>query len=100
MAIRSRIGSEAIARAVLQFLILSLLAGPLAPSIRNPDDMKIVSADEMRALDRATSERFGVPSITLMENAGAALAAYVLTHHSEVRRIVVFCGKGNNGGDG
>src|SRR5271167_3433597 len=62
--------------------------------------MKIVTAAEMREIDRATSERFGVPSLTLMENAGAAVAEHVLTHHGAVRRIVVFCGKGNNGGDG
>jgi len=62
--------------------------------------MRIVSAEEMRAVDRATSERFGVPSLTLMENAGAAVADYVLSHHAAARRIVVFCGKGNNGGDG
>src|SRR5580700_1827409 len=62
--------------------------------------MKIVSADEMRAIDRATSERFGVPSLTLMENAGAAVADYVLSQHATAQSIVVFCGKGNNGGDG
>ena len=62
--------------------------------------MKIVTAEEMRAIDRSTSERFGVPSLTLMENAGAAVAEHVLAHHHAVRRIVVFCGKGNNGGDG
>jgi len=62
--------------------------------------MKIVTAEEMRAIDRATSERFGVPSLTLMENAGAAVADHVLAHHGAVRRVVVFCGKGNNGGDG
>jgi hydroxyethylthiazole kinase-like uncharacterized protein yjeF len=62
--------------------------------------MKIVSADEMRAIDRSTSERFGVPSLTLMENAGAAVADYVLSQHATAQSIVVFCGKGNNGGDG
>ena len=62
--------------------------------------MKIVSADEMRAIDRATSERFGVPSLTLMENAGAAVADYVLSRHAAAGSIAVFCGKGNNGGDG
>jgi ADP-dependent NAD(P)H-hydrate dehydratase / NAD(P)H-hydrate epimerase len=62
--------------------------------------MKIVSAEEMRAIDRATSERFGVPSLTLMENAGASVADYVLSHYAAAHRIVVFCGKGNNGGDG
>ena len=62
--------------------------------------MKIVTAAEMRAIDRATSERFGVPSLTLMENAGAAVAEHVLTHYGAAQTIVVFCGKGNNGGDG
>ncbi|HEV3511437.1 MAG TPA: NAD(P)H-hydrate dehydratase [Candidatus Sulfotelmatobacter sp.] len=62
--------------------------------------MKIVSAAEMREIDRATSERFGVPSLTLMENAGGAVAEFVLAHHGATREIVVFCGKGNNGGDG
>ena len=62
--------------------------------------MKIVTAAEMRAIDRATSERFGVPSLTLMENAGSAVGEYVLTRHPDVQKILVFCGKGNNGGDG
>src|ERR1700726_2762289 len=74
---------------------------PLLATIHWPAfPMKIVSADEMRAIDRATSDRFGVPSLTLMENAGAAVADYVLSQHAAAERIVVFCGKGNNGGDG
>jgi NAD(P)H-hydrate epimerase len=54
----------------------------------------------MRAIDRASTERFGVPSFTLMENAGSAVADYVLGCHAAAHSIVVFCGKGNNGGDG
>jgi len=62
--------------------------------------MKITTAEEMRAIDRATTERFGVPSLTLMENAGSAIARFILQHYPEANRIIVICGKGNNGGDG
>ena len=62
--------------------------------------MKIVTAAEMRAIDRASSERFGVPSLTLMENAGAAVAEFVLRRWRPNEKIVLVCGKGNNGGDG
>jgi len=63
--------------------------------------MKIVTASEMREIDRVTSERFGVPSLTLMENAGSAVAEFVLSHYRGPRTSFgVICGKGNNGGDG
>src|SRR6266705_981533 len=62
--------------------------------------MKIVTAAEMREIDRITTERFGVPSLTLMENAGRAVADFVLSEYPAARRISVICGKGNNGGDG
>ena len=62
--------------------------------------MKIVSAAEMREIDRATSERFGIPSLTLMENAGAAVARFVLSDYPQAERVGILCGKGNNGGDG
>jgi ADP-dependent NAD(P)H-hydrate dehydratase / NAD(P)H-hydrate epimerase len=62
--------------------------------------MKITTAAEMRAIDRATTERFGVPSLTLMENAGSAIADFIVRNFAEANRIAVVCGKGNNGGDG
>ncbi len=62
--------------------------------------MKIVTATEMREIDRATSERFSVPSLTLMENAGAAVATFVLSQYPSAECVGVICGRGNNGGDG
>ena len=54
----------------------------------------------MREIDRVTSARFGVPSLTLMENAGTAVADVVLDMYPEAKRVGIICGKGNNGGDG
>jgi NAD(P)H-hydrate epimerase len=62
--------------------------------------MKIVTAAEMREIDRVTSEKYGVPSLTLMENAGAAVAERVQISQRDKKNIIVLCGKGNNGGDG
>src|SRR5580704_7896810 len=62
--------------------------------------MKILTAAEMRETDRVTSERFGVASHDLMENAGTAVAQFVLSRYPLANRIGVVCGKGNNGGDG
>jgi NAD(P)H-hydrate epimerase len=61
--------------------------------------MKIVTAGEMRAIDRATTEKHGVPSLTLMENAGAAVAEFAQKHF-DFDSVCAVCGKGNNGGDG
>ena len=66
----------------------------------NFQNASIVTAAEMRAIDRASGEKFGVPSLTLMENAGLAVAQHVLDRYSSANKIVVLCGKGNNGGDG
>jgi len=54
----------------------------------------------MREIDRVTTEKFGVPSLTLMENAGTAVARFVLAQYRKAWRFTIFCGKGNNGGDG
>src|SRR5215211_6962585 len=64
---------------------------------------KILSAEEMREVDRLTTERYGIPSILLMENAAHA-AARVITEKLggsvAGKSFLILCGKGNNGGDG
>ena len=64
--------------------------------------MQILLADEMRALDRAAEEEIGIPGLVLMENAGRAVAdaAEKMLGSCCHKRIVIFAGKGNNGGDG
>jgi hydroxyethylthiazole kinase-like uncharacterized protein yjeF len=61
--------------------------------------MKIVTAEEMRAIDRATTEKYGIPSLALMENAGTAVAEFAQKHF-DFNSVCAVCGKGNNGGDG
>src|SRR5207302_8704671 len=55
---------------------------------------------EMREIDRITTAQYGVPSLSLMENAGAAVAEFVRQNYPAAMTIGVNCGKGNNGGDG
>jgi len=64
--------------------------------------MKILTAEQMREADRLTTERYGVASLQLMENAGAAVADYLWTTCPSLptSEVIVLCGKGNNGGDG
>jgi hydroxyethylthiazole kinase-like uncharacterized protein yjeF len=64
--------------------------------------MKILTAAETREVDRLTTERHGIPSLTLMENAGKSIVAFIKQRFAKLgrRRIVILCGKGNNGGDG
>lgn len=64
--------------------------------------MKILTAAEMREVDRLSTERYGIPSLTLMENAGSGVAQFIAERFSNLanRRVAVLCGKGNNGGDG
>lgn len=62
--------------------------------------MKILTSDEMRNIDRRTTERFGIPSIVLMENAALAVVDAVAEHYPQLDRAAIFCGTGANGGDG
>jgi len=64
--------------------------------------MKILTAQQMREIDRLTVERCGVPYPTLMETAGARIVEAIIEHGEPITEsfFSVFCGKGNNGGDG
>ena len=62
--------------------------------------MKIVTSAEMREIDRLTTEKDYIPALMLMENAGTAVARFILRQYPQAKRISVVCGKGNNGGDG
>jgi NAD(P)H-hydrate epimerase len=64
---------------------------------------KILSAEEMREVDRLTTEKYGVPSLLLMENAAGAAARAITEKFGgsvEGESVLVLCGKGSNGGDG
>ncbi|MCU1289593.1 MAG: Bifunctional NAD(P)H-hydrate repair enzyme [Acidobacteria bacterium] len=64
---------------------------------------KILTTEEMREVDRLTTEKYGVPSILLMENAAHAAARVItakLGGSMLDKTVLVLCGKGNNGGDG
>jgi NAD(P)H-hydrate epimerase len=58
-----------------------------------------LSCRQLRELDRQAIEVYGVPSVVLMENAGRG-AAELLIRLGIAGRVVICCGKGNNGGDG
>jgi NAD(P)H-hydrate epimerase len=64
--------------------------------------MKVLTAEQMREIDRRTTAECGVPSLQLMENAGSRVVEFLGDHSSGLaaKRVVVLCGKGSNGGDG
>lgn len=64
--------------------------------------MKILTASQMREVDRLSTERYGIPSLLLMENAGSGVVRAMEAHFPDLTqlRVAVCCGKGNNGGDG
>ncbi|HEY4739591.1 MAG TPA: NAD(P)H-hydrate dehydratase [Candidatus Acidoferrales bacterium] len=64
--------------------------------------MKVLTAAEMREVDRLSTERYSIPGLQLMENAAAGVVDYLEHNFANVdgRSIVIVCGKGNNGGDG
>jgi ADP-dependent NAD(P)H-hydrate dehydratase / NAD(P)H-hydrate epimerase len=63
--------------------------------------MKVLTAAQMQRIDRLTTEQCGVPSLTLMENAGHGVVDFLSERFAPLgqQRITVLCGRGNNGGD-
>ncbi len=65
--------------------------------------MHLLRSEEMRRADRAAMKEYGISGLVLMENAGAALArqaCIMLNDKPQGKRVLVFAGTGNNGGDG
>lgn len=64
----------------------------------------VLSIAAVRAVDRLALERYGLPGVVLMENAGRnaaeRVAAVAASRAKDLRRAVILCGPGNNGGDG
>lgn len=77
-------------------------AADCLPATGEGGTVKILTAAQMAEVDRLTTERYLIPSILLMENAGRSFADELEKSCSglNARSIVILCGRGNNGGDG
>ncbi|MEI6309032.1 MAG: NAD(P)H-hydrate epimerase, partial [bacterium] len=62
--------------------------------------MKLVTARQMQAIDRAAADEYDLPTLILMENAGRAVAEAVRRHAPRARSVAILAGAGNNSGDG
>ena len=62
--------------------------------------MKILSAGQIRLWDQFTIENEPVSSINLMERAAGKCVEWILSNYPDAISFSIFCGKGNNGGDG
>lgn len=64
--------------------------------------MKVVTANEMRKIDKKAIEEWGISGCILMENAGAGIVKSMEKYSGDLKgkRIIIMAGKGNNGGDG
>lgn len=62
--------------------------------------MRILTAEAMREVDRAAIEDLGIPSLVLMENAAIGVVEALGKAFGEAESAAIFCGPGNNGGDG
>lgn len=62
---------------------------------------KTVTAAQMRRMEKEAEKKYGISTLILMENAGRSVAEAIARHYPDKnKRILILCGKGNNGGDG
>lgn len=61
---------------------------------------RLYTAHETRTLDRIAIDEFAIPGSTLMARAADAVLKQLLLHFPLAKRVGIFCGPGNNGGDG
>ena len=75
---------------------------PQAADVTVEIDAPPATCQHVRMLDSIAIERYGISGLALMENAGyrAAREAFLMLADSARERVVVLCGRGNNGGDG
>jgi NAD(P)H-hydrate epimerase len=71
-------------------------------AVASGNEMEVLTGDQMRRVDRRTIDQLGIPGLLLMESAGRGVAEQILRDFPDAasRKVVVLCGKGNNGGDG
>jgi len=95
----SHVGSMSLRPYAILFLEREFKGSAVMKSVQSG---RAFSVRQVQALDRKAIERYGVPSLALMENAGRAVAAEALRLLKPVPRprVAVVCGTGNNGGDG
>lgn len=66
--------------------------------IKNPQSS--ITAQQAKKIDKKAKDKFGISVLVLMENAGRAVAEEAMKMLRENKPVAIFCGKGNNGGDG
>lgn len=62
--------------------------------------MKLVTAKEMKEIDNLAQSEYAVPGIVLMDQAAKAVADVIMDEIKDSVKVAIFCGSGNNGGDG
>jgi len=64
--------------------------------------MKVVTSLEMKEIDKKTIDEYGITGLILMENAGLSIFQNIKNIYPDLesRKVIIFSGSGNNGGDG